>query len=120
MTDHDSGADPGRVVLTSATLRGLSPQDFAALGNDEVAYLRPVVLNGARAFSIHAADGTPIGAAPRGGCEAPTPALPRFAGEGAVARVRRDFYAPGGPSSRLAGTSRSAASPRACSLTRRR
>ena len=64
MTDHDSGADEGRVVLSGATLRGLSPQDFAVLGNDEVAYLRPVVLNGARAFSIHAADGTPIGAAP--------------------------------------------------------
>jgi hypothetical protein len=29
-----------------------------------MAYVRPVVLNGARAFSIHAADGTPIGAAP--------------------------------------------------------
>jgi hypothetical protein len=64
MTDHDASADSGRVVLTSAMLRGLSPQDFAALGTDEVAYVRPVVLNGARAFSIHAADGTPIGAAP--------------------------------------------------------
>lgn len=64
MTDHDAGAEAGRVVMTSTMLRSLSASDFAALGTDQVAYVRPVVLNGARAFSIHAADGTPIGAAP--------------------------------------------------------
>ncbi|NKC29705.1 DUF1150 family protein [Roseomonas sp. BU-1] len=50
--------------LSRSTLRSLSNRDFARLGADEVAYLRPVLLNGALAFSIHAADGTPIGAAP--------------------------------------------------------
>lgn len=64
MNDHDPGADAGRTVLTAAALRSLSASDFARLGADELAYFRPVLLNGARAFSIHAADGTPIGAAP--------------------------------------------------------
>lgn len=64
MTDHDEGAEMERMVLSNAVLRNLSAQDFALLGANQVAYLRPVVLNGARAFSIHAADGTPIGAAP--------------------------------------------------------
>lgn len=64
MTDHDEGAEMERMVLSNAVLRNLSAQDFALLGANQVAYLRPVVLNGARAFSIHAADGRPIGAAP--------------------------------------------------------
>jgi len=64
MTDNDPGADAGRTILTESMLRSLSAQDFASLGTNEVAYVRPVVMNGAKAFSIHAADGTPIGAAP--------------------------------------------------------
>jgi hypothetical protein len=44
--------------------RGWTFAYFAALGAEDVAYLRPVVLNGARAFAIHAADGTQLGAAP--------------------------------------------------------
>jgi hypothetical protein len=64
MSDFDGGAAEGRVVMSPNTLRSLSNLDFARLGADAVAYLRPVVMNGALAFSIHAADGTPIGAAP--------------------------------------------------------
>ena len=63
MNDYD-GAEAGPVFLSTAMLRNLSAQDFAALGAQDVAYLRPVILIGARAFAIHAADGTPIGAAP--------------------------------------------------------
>lgn len=64
MNEHDTGAEEGRMHLSAAMLRNLSARDFAALGADEVAYLRPVVMNGTLAFAIHAADGTPIGAAP--------------------------------------------------------
>ena len=68
MTNHDDGrnigAEEGQVHLTATMLRTLSAQDFARLGVEDVAYLRPVILNGAQAFAIHAADGTPIGAAP--------------------------------------------------------
>jgi hypothetical protein len=62
--NRDPGAEDGRVHLTTAMLRNLSAHDFARLGVEDVAYLRPVLLNGAQAFAIHAADGTPIGAAP--------------------------------------------------------
>lgn len=61
---NDQENTEGVVFLSAAALRSLSARDFAQLGADEVAYLRPVVMNGAMAFSIHAADGTPIGAAP--------------------------------------------------------
>ena len=64
MNEHDTGAEAGRILMTATALRNLSAQDFARLGAEDVAYVRPVILNGARAFAIHAADGTPIGAAP--------------------------------------------------------
>ncbi len=48
----------------TAALRGLSAQDWASFGMQQIAYLRPVVVQGVPAISIHAADGTPIGAAP--------------------------------------------------------
>ena len=37
-----------------------SPEDFARLGVDHVAYVKEVNVEGRQAFSIHAADGTPI------------------------------------------------------------
>lgn len=64
MNEQDTGSDEGRMHLSAAMLRNLSARDFARLGADEVAYLRPVTMNGTLAFAIHAADGTPIGAAP--------------------------------------------------------
>ncbi len=41
-------------------IRRLTAPQLAALGMSEIAYLRPVTVNGARAYSIHAADGTPM------------------------------------------------------------
>lgn len=46
-------------------LRHISPQDFAAMGVQQLAYIRPVVVNGVTAYAIHAADGTQIGMAPQ-------------------------------------------------------
>lgn len=48
----------------TASLKRLSIGDWASFGADEIAYIRPVVVNGVKAIAIHAADGTPIGAAP--------------------------------------------------------
>lgn len=45
-------------------LRHITPQDFAAMGMQQVAYIRPTLVNGVTAFAIHAADGTQIGMAP--------------------------------------------------------
>lgn len=61
--EHEDGTEaPG--YISSNQLRSMSGLDFARLGANAVAYVRPVVMNGAVAFAIHAADGTQIGAAP--------------------------------------------------------
>jgi hypothetical protein len=60
----DEDQEPRSPFLGVDALRRMSGLDFARLGADQVAYVRPTVLNGAVAFAIHAADGTQIGAAP--------------------------------------------------------
>jgi hypothetical protein len=45
-------------------LREMSPQDFALVGMQQLAYVKQTVINGVAGFSIHAADGTQIGMAP--------------------------------------------------------
>jgi hypothetical protein len=60
--DFSNGSPEGPRVAVS--LKGLSISDWARFGAEEIAYIRPVVVNGVRAIAIHAADGTPIGAAP--------------------------------------------------------
>jgi hypothetical protein len=63
--DGANGTTQGEAIGTAAAqLRAISAADWAAFGVQEIAYIRPVVVNGVRAISIHAADGTPIGAAP--------------------------------------------------------
>lgn len=54
---HD---DSGTVILD---VRNLSPADLGRLGLQEMAYVKPVVVNGTHAFAIHAADGTPMAVA---------------------------------------------------------
>jgi hypothetical protein len=39
-------------------VRKLSQEQFAQLGMTHVAYVKPVIVNGAAGFAIHAADGT--------------------------------------------------------------
>jgi len=48
----------------AADLRQISAADWASFGVQHIAYIRPVLVNGVQAMAIHAADGTPIGAAP--------------------------------------------------------
>ena len=49
---------------TTEKLRELSPQDFAMIGMQHLAYIKPTAVNGVSGYSIHAADGTQIGMAP--------------------------------------------------------
>jgi len=44
-------------------VRHLSEQQLAALGVSQIAYVKPVVVNGIEGFAIHAADGTPMAVA---------------------------------------------------------
>jgi len=41
-------------------IRHLSTEQLAQLGLQQIAYVKPVVANGAQCFAIHAADGTPM------------------------------------------------------------
>ena len=43
------------------TIRDISTYDFATLGVEDIAFVKPVQANGTTAYSIHAADGTEIG-----------------------------------------------------------
>ncbi|SDB67936.1 DUF1150 family protein [Belnapia rosea] len=64
MKSNESSNGSSDVNQAAVALRELSVQDWARFGVQEIAYIRPVVVNGVKAMSIHAADGTPIGAAP--------------------------------------------------------
>lgn len=45
-------------------VRQITPEQLMQLGLTQVAYVKPVLLNGHAAFSIHAADGSPMAMAP--------------------------------------------------------
>ena len=47
-------------MLSVEQLKQLSPDVFARLGMPSLAYLKPVVVEGAPAWEVHAADGTQI------------------------------------------------------------
>jgi hypothetical protein len=64
MIDQDDFDTEEAAVLTARDLRALSPLDWARYGAQSIAYVRPVLVDGRQAIAIHAADGTPIGAAP--------------------------------------------------------
>ena len=44
-------------------IRHISAAQLAQLGMQQIAYVKPVVLNGEQGFAIHAADGTPMAVA---------------------------------------------------------
>ena len=44
-------------------IRHMSTEQLARLGVSQIAYVKPVMMNGARAWAIHAADGSPMAVA---------------------------------------------------------
>jgi hypothetical protein len=54
----------GRVMVTIEKLREISPQEFALLGMQNVAYVKQVVVNDEPVFGIFAADGTQVALMP--------------------------------------------------------
>lgn len=42
----------------TVTMRAMTPTDFAALGAQQVAYVKPVMTDDKTAYAIHSADGT--------------------------------------------------------------
>ena len=61
MTPEAEGTEP---AMSREALLKLSPIDWARFGVHRIAYCRPALINGTPGVAIHAADGTPIGAAP--------------------------------------------------------
>ena len=59
MTDEHSDQDTAPVA--SFDIRHLSAEQLAQLGVSQIAYVKPVTVNGQHGFAIHAADGTPMG-----------------------------------------------------------
>lgn len=47
-------------MYTLEDLRAISTRDLAALGLQDVAYVKSVTVDGKAAYAVHAADGTPI------------------------------------------------------------
>jgi hypothetical protein len=64
MKSSDSMNGPMDATQAAWSLRQLSVADWARFGAQEIAYIRPVLVNGVQAIAIPSADGTPIGAAP--------------------------------------------------------
>ncbi len=58
--DFDETRTEGNGVMEQFDIRHLSPEQFGRLGVSQIAYVKRVVVNGAAAFAIHAADGTPM------------------------------------------------------------
>ena len=51
-------------MTTIERLKQISTRDLAVLGVQNVAYVKPVMVDGVLAFAIHAADGTELALAP--------------------------------------------------------
>ncbi len=62
MNTHNSIQQPDEAaaMATIVDIRHISPEQLAQLGMQQIAYVKPVEVNGATAFAIHAADGTPM------------------------------------------------------------
>jgi hypothetical protein len=62
MTDRND-SDDARAEMGSFDIRHLTAEQLSTLGRSQIAYVRPVVINGMAGFAIHAADGTPMAVA---------------------------------------------------------
>ncbi len=47
-------------VVETVDIRHITGEQLARLGVEQIAYVKPILLNGVPAFAIHAADGTPM------------------------------------------------------------
>jgi hypothetical protein len=52
--------DQPAAVPAIGDIRHISAEQLAQLGMQQIAYVKPVMVNGTAAFAIHAADGTPM------------------------------------------------------------
>ncbi len=54
---------PAAASQAQFDIRHMSAEQLGQLGLSQIAYVKPVMMNGARAYAIHAADGSPMAVA---------------------------------------------------------
>jgi hypothetical protein len=64
-TEIDADDAVVEIATGPIDVRNMTAIQFAQLGVKQVAYVKPVMFNGAPGFAIHAADGTPMAVAPQ-------------------------------------------------------
>ena len=59
---NTNSIQPEQQAVSTAVMdiRHISTEQLAQLGMQQIAYVKPVTVNGTAAFAIHAADGTPM------------------------------------------------------------
>jgi len=57
-------AEDQSVMAAIVDIRHISTEQLAQLGLQQIAYVKPIVVNGMAVFAIHAADGTPMATVP--------------------------------------------------------
>jgi hypothetical protein len=58
--NYMQASNEGAAMAVAVDIRHISTEQLAQLGLQQIAYVKPVVVNGTAAFAIHAADGTPM------------------------------------------------------------
>lgn len=58
--NHIQQPDEAAAMPGAIDIRHISTEQLAQLGMQQIAYVKPVVVEGTAAFAIHAADGTPM------------------------------------------------------------
>jgi len=62
-SDETGPQGPESLDQGPTDIRQLSANQLAKLGVSQIAYVKPVIMEGTAAFAIHAADGTPMAVA---------------------------------------------------------
>lgn len=57
-SSNSAGSEANEAIQID--IRALSAEQLAMLGVSQIAYVKPVFVNGTHGFAIHAADGTPM------------------------------------------------------------
>ena len=57
---NETETEATKIDMRSFDVRHMTADQLGALGVAQIAYVKPVIVNGTAGFAIHAADGTPM------------------------------------------------------------
>jgi len=61
--NDESKVEDGKIDMRTFDVHHMTTDQLGVLGMSQIAYVKPVVINGMAGFAIHAADGTPMAVA---------------------------------------------------------